>query len=291
MLPGPSGGQPEQRRAVTDPETVAPPVLLVGVWSEGEDQATPTEIELQQMRQRLQHVFQGQLCGRHVHGEVFTLPLSRAASQLAALRACAARLMLAQAHMGERVPVRWLSLEEEVARRVRAGLVVATLDEVETMAAEHEVAGEELTTFLQFHHDQGSLLYHGDAEHRLVLLSPQWLVQLIADVIRAKRKYYQSAPSGWRRLETEGVVEAGLLTRQWDDLTSDAVSLGVLQRLGLLCQLAPPPGLYDLADSVALPKMLLMPCLITSRADSTESTRDSADAFTFYIDFCGFLPA
>ena len=59
------------------------------------------------------------------------------------------------------------------------------------MAAEHEVSGEELLTFLRFHHDQGSLLLHGEGSHRLVLLSPQWLVQLFADVISAKRKYYQ----------------------------------------------------------------------------------------------------
>ena len=40
------------------------------------------------------------------------------------------------------------------------------------------------------------------------------------------------------------MVEAGLLSRQWDDLTSSAVTLGVLQRLGLVCPLAPPPPLY-----------------------------------------------
>ena len=40
------------------------------------------------------------------------------------------------------------------------------------------------------------------------------------------------------------MVEAGLLSRQWDDLTSSTVTLGVLQRLGLTCPLAPPPPLY-----------------------------------------------
>ena len=61
----------------------------------------------------------------------------------------------------------------------------------------------------------------------------------------------QSAPSGWRQLETEGVVEAGLLTRQWDDLTTSTVTLGVLQRLGLICPLAPPPPLYGETDTGA----------------------------------------
>ena len=59
------------------------------------------------------------------------------------------------------------------------------------MSSEHEVSGEELATFLRFHHDQGSLLLHGEGEQRLVLLSPQWLVQLFSDVINANRKYYQ----------------------------------------------------------------------------------------------------
>ena len=40
------------------------------------------------------------------------------------------------------------------------------------------------------------------------------------------------------------MVEASLLTRQWDSLTSDTVTLGVLHRLGLTCPLAPPPPLY-----------------------------------------------
>ena len=78
-------------------------------------------------------------------------------------------------------------------RNQRLGLCIAIVCrlQVETMAAEHDVAGEELVTFLRFHHDQGSLLLHGEGAHRLVLLSPQWLVQLFADVITAKRKYYQ----------------------------------------------------------------------------------------------------
>ena len=66
------------------------------------------------------------------------------------------------------------------------------------MAAEYEVVGEELAIFLRFHHDQGSLLLHEEGTHRLVLLSPQWLVQLFTDVISAKRKYYQVDGTGQR---------------------------------------------------------------------------------------------
>ncbi|XP_043245367.1 uncharacterized protein LOC122393433 [Amphibalanus amphitrite] len=272
--------------------TLAPPVLLVGVWSTQDDRPPPTETELQQSRQLIRQALEGRLSGRHVHSQVLTVPISGDAAALNALRGCLGQLTLSQAYMGEKVPVRWLRLEEEVARRVRSGLVVATWPEMETMAAEHDVAGEELTTFLRFHHDQGSLLLHGDGPHRLVLLSPQWLVQLFADVINAKRKYYQSAPSGWRRLESEGVVEAALLSRHWDQLTNSAITLGVLRRLGLVCPLAPPPPLYDLAESVPLPELLLLPSLISPQARSSEETpRSPSDSLTLFIDFCGFLTA
>ena len=72
---------------------------------------------------------------------------------------------------------------------------------------------------------------------------PERLPELLL-ILYVSSRGPQSAPSGWRRLESEGVVEAGLLTRQWDDLTSSTVTLGVLQRLGLVCPLAPPPPLY-----------------------------------------------
>lgn len=51
--------------------------------------------------------------------------------------------------------------------------------------------GQELVTFLQFYHDQGSLLCHGQGGGQLVLLSPQWLVQLFTDAISAKRDNFQ----------------------------------------------------------------------------------------------------
>ena len=87
--------------------------------------------QLQQIRQRLRTALDGRLGGRHVHSQVLTAPLAGGdAAALSALRTCLGQLTLAQAYMGEKVPVRWLRLEEEVARRVRAGLVVATWPEV-----------------------------------------------------------------------------------------------------------------------------------------------------------------
>ena len=86
--------------------------------------------QLQQTRQRLRQALDARLCGRHVHSQVLTVPLSGDAAGLSAVRGCLGQLTLGQAYMGEKVPVRWLRLEEEVARRVRAGLVVATWPEV-----------------------------------------------------------------------------------------------------------------------------------------------------------------
>ena len=64
---------------------------------------------------------------------MLTVPLTGDTAALAALRGCVGRLTLAQAYMGENVPLRWLRLEEEVARRVRTGLVVATWPEVSSL--------------------------------------------------------------------------------------------------------------------------------------------------------------
>ena len=81
-----------------------------------------------------------------------------------------------QPHWGERRPIKWLLLADELDKE-RKKRQQMTLTEVENLGEELGIkTREEIVTFLTFHHNLGDLIYLN--ENRLqntVILSPQWL--------------------------------------------------------------------------------------------------------------------
>ena len=120
-------------------------------------------LQLQRSRHQLRQALDTTLSGRHVHSQILTVPLTGETASLSSLRACVGRLTLAQAYMGEKVPVKWLRLEEEVARRVRSGLVVATWEEVRRRGGHHgelDVFGRETFNGLVFNNPSQTYIFH-----------------------------------------------------------------------------------------------------------------------------------
>ena len=81
-----------------------------------------------------------------------------------------------QPYWGEKRPIKWLLLADELDKE-REARPQMPLAEVETLAKECGLKSkEEVFTFLTFHHNLGDLIYLNECGLRdTVILSPQWL--------------------------------------------------------------------------------------------------------------------
>ena len=106
------------------------------------------------------------------------------ASGLTQLRDKIIEVAKKQPHWGERRPIKWLLLADELDKE-RKSRRQMTLTEVENLGEKLGIkTREEIVTFLTFHHNLGDLIYlNEDRLRNTVILSPQWL----SDIFRSAR--------------------------------------------------------------------------------------------------------
>ena len=97
-------------------------------------------------------------------------------SGLAQLRQKIIEVAQKQPYWGEKRPIRWLLLADELDKE-REKQPQVMLTEVEKVAKELGITEKaEILTFLTFHHNLGDLIYlNEDGLRDTVILSPQWL--------------------------------------------------------------------------------------------------------------------
>ena len=97
-------------------------------------------------------------------------------SGLAQLRDKIIEVAQKQPHWGEKRPIKWLLLADELDKE-REKRPQMTLTEVEKLGQELDIlTREEILAFLTFHHNLGDLIYlNEDGLQNTVILSPQWL--------------------------------------------------------------------------------------------------------------------
>ena len=141
-------------------------------------------------------------------------------------------------------PIKWLRFEEALQTKVKEGQKWISLKEARLIASklchiEHE---ERFATVLNFLHDQ-RILIHFDSPpllNDMVILDPQWLVDLFTSVITVKPGPYEGEERElWRRLQTEGILEYKLLELVWDPLLIPKEIfpslLEIMEKFSLLC--------------------------------------------------------
>ena len=116
----------------------------------------------------------------HIYGKIAidnTIAIENPdASGLAQLRDKIIEVAQKQPHWGEKRPIKWLLLADELDKE-REKRSQMTLTEVENLGQELGILTiEEILAFLTFHHNVGDLIYlNEDRLRNTVILSPQWL--------------------------------------------------------------------------------------------------------------------
>ena len=162
----------------------------------------------------------------------------------------------------EEIPVKWLRYENKLRKKHDKWI---TLEEAKRIAFEDcEIQeDDEFSTLLNFLHDQRIVIhFSGSPElERMVILDPQWLVDVLKNVITVTRFKHTEHPVRdlWIKLEDTGILDEKLIDHAWRDLLDDQGSheslIAIMERLSLL---SPWPSSKD-SKQYLVPSMLMSP--------------------------------
>ncbi|XP_015749583.1 PREDICTED: uncharacterized protein LOC107329408 isoform X2 [Acropora digitifera] len=145
----------------------------------------------------------------------------------------------------ENIPIKWLKYQEALQGVLDEGYMWITIEHAKRIASEvcqiHDE--QEFVTVLDFLHDQRILIHFVDTVelYKLVVLDPQWLIDMFKTVITVKR--YDRQERGlndlWLKLEREGILEEKLLQHQWGQIVGEHHTfeslIAIMERFSLLC--------------------------------------------------------
>ena len=148
-------------------------------------------------------------------------------------------------HTNESIPIRWLKFEKTLSARREKGDKWISLESAKAVASKdcNIVNDSEFETLMNYLHDLRSLVHFDNSPtlSKLVVLDPQWLIDLFKKVITvqpAYERYEKKLLPLWRKLEKEGILDEQLLTHMWNALsdrdTYDSL-VDIMEKFSLLC--------------------------------------------------------
>ena len=143
------------------------------------------------------------------------------------------------------VPIKWLKYEKALQILLDEGHKWITIEHAKQIASKvcqiHDV--QEFVTVLNFLHDQRILIHFDETVelNKLVVLDPQWLIDVFKTVITVKR--YDHLKRGfkdlWLKLEREGILEEKLLQHAWGQMVDEHHTIeslvAIMEKFSLLC--------------------------------------------------------
>ena len=145
----------------------------------------------------------------------------------------------------EKIPLKWLKFEKVIKAAAQEGCNRLKLPAVQQIAFGCGIAEEkELQVLLDFLHDLRIVVHFDDTRQLddLVVLNPQWLVDIFKEVITVKpfESQQRAFEEHWRTLEETGVLKRELLEHVWSHLMNelDTVEalLSIMEKFSLICR-------------------------------------------------------
>ncbi len=168
--------------------------------------------------------------------------------------------------MKEEIPLRWLKYETALQLLCKEHYKWIPLADARQLAFDvcRIDDDKEFQTLLNFLHDQRILIhFNGTPElERMVILDPQWLVDVFKMVITVKRYEHKDkkVEELWRKLEKTGILEENLLEHVWSSLFDKGDTrqslIAIMERFSLLCSW---PSNVDSTKQYLVPSMLPSP--------------------------------
>ncbi|XP_078376831.1 uncharacterized protein LOC144660144 isoform X2 [Oculina patagonica] len=168
--------------------------------------------------------------------------------------------------MKEEIPLKWLRYETALQLLCKEHYKWIPLADARQLALDVCRIDDEFEfhTLLNFLHDQRILIhFNGTTElERMVILDPQWLIDVFKMVITVKRYEHKDrkVQELWRKLEKTGILDENLLEHVWSSLFDKRETrkslTAIMERFSLLCSW---PSNSESNKQYLVPSMLLSP--------------------------------
>ena len=170
-------------------------------------------------------------------------------------------------HTKDDIPLIWLEVEDGVYSQVTQGEKYMTRQkfktEIATKVCDFE-SEDDFEVLLQFLHDRGTIVYHDRADNPdgLVVLDPQWLVDVICKIITTEK---QKGEKPRVRLLRRDLANHGILRAELLDISCKAQQLMniqhsllfIMKKFNLLCEWKHEGKSSD----------FLVPCMLTKKPE------------------------
>ena len=148
--------------------------------------------------------------------------------------------------MEQEIPLKWLRYEKVLYLMRKEGREKISIEDARKIASDKcGIDGEEnFRTALNFLHDQKVLINFDESPglERMVILNPQWLVDVFKEVITFKGFNHndENFEGLWFEFEESGILKRELLDHVWkrfvDDQNTCESLIEIMEKFSLLCQ-------------------------------------------------------
>nr|AOW69254.1 hypothetical protein [Calliactis polypus] len=214
---------------------IRPPVIVVGTNAD-QPFEDPKKMEIS-----IKKSLSGKGYQQHLVKPFFTVNNTRSSADegIQRLQEKIIEVFGMEPYMGEHIPLRWLNFEKVIKALVEKKktyyLLFADLEKIV-----HEVCyiedRDEIRAMLDFYHDLGVIIKHGDT----VVLQTQWLIDLFRKLITV-RPYDDQNPKFeecWNDLEESGILRMELVEHVFSELLDSGQSkedlLAMMEHYGLI---------------------------------------------------------
>ncbi|XP_067017530.1 uncharacterized protein [Acropora muricata] len=217
------------------PSYLQPPVIIVGT---NLDQ--PFE-EVNTMEERIKKSIVDKKYMKHVTAPFFAVDNKTESDEsVQTLRQRIIEILKEEPYMGEEVPLRWFKFERAVDALVAKQTYFMDLDQLLLVIRQFcQIEDKkEVTAMLNFYHDLGVIVKHGQT----VVLQAQWLIDLFKQLITV-RPFDEANPSyreHWRDLEVNGILRMALVDQVFSTFMDKGLCkqdiLDLMERHGLIAK-------------------------------------------------------
>ena len=172
--------------------------------------------------------------------------------------------------MNKTIPLKWLKFEKVLYLLSQDGYKWIPIEKARQIATEEcGISDDEKTirTLLDFMHDQRVLIHFSDSPElkNMVILSPQWLIDVFKEVITVKRwEDVEDFEDLWRSFQETGILDEKVLDDAWRSLidtvdnqeTFKSTLISIMERFNLLFSW---PSSDGTTKQYLVPSMLMSP--------------------------------
>lgn len=262
-----------------------PPVIIVGTHAD-----TPFE-DPKRMETQIKKSLSGKTYEQHVRRPFFRVDNTRAGEDegIAKVRQEIREVLRLEPYMGNDVPVRWFNFEKVVEALVQQKTFYLKVSQLYNIVRKmcYIEDEDEMVAMLDFYHDLGIIIWHGDT----VVLQTQWLIHLFKKLITI-RPFDEQNPrhaAAWNELEETGLLSMRLVEHVFTEFLCDGQSqtdiLCMMEMYGLIAKFTP-----ENAEKSPSAVKYFVPAQLCS-CPETELDTAPTGVCPLYINFPdGFLP-